>query len=164
MLNFFKRKRSRNCQFIAPMSGEIIAIQDVPDEVFSEKMMGDGFAVNPSSGLVCSPCDGEILQIFPTSHAIVLKSTEGLEMIIHIGLDTVKLKGEGFKRLIEVGKHVKAGDLLLEIDLDYVKNHAKSLISPIVITNVERIENMKIHYKTCKMKDHIGHVSIIEEG
>lgn len=160
MFNFFKRKLSNNCQFIAPMSGEIIALQDVPDKVFSEKMMGDGFAINPSSGLVCSPCDGEILQIFPTSHAIVLRSPEGLEIIIHIGLDTVKLKGEGFKRLIEVGDHVKAGDMLLEIDMDYVKAHAKSLISPVVITNIELINNMNIHYKRCKIKDGIGYVSL----
>lgn len=160
MLNFLKRKFTNNCQFIAPMSGKIIALQDVPDKVFSEKMMGDGFAVDPVNGLVCSPCDGEILQIFPTSHAIVLKSPEGLEIIIHIGLDTVKLKGEGFKRLVEVGSQVKAGDLLLEVDIESVRLKAKSMISPIVITNMDQVNNMKIHYKTCSMKDSVGYVSL----
>lgn len=164
MFKFFKKNHKNNCHFIAPMTGEIIAIQDVPDRVFSEKMMGDGFAVNPTAGLVCSPCDGTILQIFPTSHALVLKSVHGLEIIIHIGLDTVKLKGEGFKRHVETGQQVKAGDLLLEIDMDFIKNNAKSLISPIVITNLDMIEDLNIQYKSYKMKDNIGYVTLKEMG
>lgn len=164
MFSFFTKKQSKECQLIAPMSGEVIAIQDVPDRVFSEKMMGDGFAIKPTNGIVCSPCDGEILQIFPTNHALVLKSIDGLEIIIHLGLDTVQLKGQGFKRLVEVGDHVKAGDLILEMDLTIVNANEKSFISPVVIINVDLIENLKIHYKTCKMKERIGMVTIKEEG
>ncbi|PKM93316.1 MAG: PTS glucose transporter subunit IIA [Firmicutes bacterium HGW-Firmicutes-1] len=160
MFNFFKKSHNKTCHLIAPMEGEIIPIQDVPDQVFSEKMMGDGFAIKPTNGLVCSPCDGEVLQIFPTNHALVVHSIEGLDIIIHIGLDTVQLKGEGFTRLVEVGKHVKAGDPLLQMDLKVMEKYEKCIISPIVITNIECIESMKINYKNYKIKESIGKVII----
>ncbi|PKM52159.1 MAG: PTS glucose transporter subunit IIA [Firmicutes bacterium HGW-Firmicutes-7] len=163
MFKFFKKSHNKTCHFVAPMEGEIIPIQDVPDKVFSEKMMGDGFAIKPTNGLVCSPCDGEVLQIFPTNHALVIHSTQGLDIILHIGLDTVQLKGEGFKRLVEVGAHVKSGDSLLQMDMEIMEKHSKCIISPIVITNIECIESIKINYKTYKIKDNIGKVVMKEE-
>ncbi len=118
----------------APLTGEVTSLSEVPDQVFSEKMMGDGIAIKPSQGEVRAPFNGKIQMIFPTKHAIGLVSDSGLELLIHIGLDTVKLNGEGFTLHVEEGQEVKQGDLLINFDLDYIRNHAKSDITPIIVT------------------------------
>ncbi|RLL41134.1 PTS glucose transporter subunit IICBA [Oceanobacillus piezotolerans] len=121
---------------VAPMNGEIIPITEVPDEVFAGKMMGDGFAIKPSDGVVVAPVNGKIINIFPTKHAIGIMSEGGKEILIHVGLDTVNLKGEGFEMLIEEGAIVEAGQPLLKADLDYIEKHAKSTVTPVVFTNL----------------------------
>ncbi|HCC5610733.1 TPA: PTS transporter subunit IIABC [Staphylococcus aureus] len=118
----------------APLTGEVTPLSEVPDQVFSEKMMGDGIAIKPSQGEVRAPFNGKIQMIFPTKHAIGLVSDSDLELLIHIGLDTVKLNGEGFTLHVEEGQEVKQGDLLINFDLDYIRNHAKSDITPIIVT------------------------------
>ncbi|HCX2166864.1 TPA: PTS transporter subunit IIABC [Staphylococcus aureus] len=118
----------------APLTGEVTPLSEVPDQVFSEKMMGDGIAIKPSQGKVRTPFNGKVQMIFPTKHAIGLVSDSGLELLIHIGLDTVKLNGEGFTLHVEEGQEVKQGDLLINFDLDYIRNHAKSDITPIIVT------------------------------
>ncbi|HDE4671747.1 TPA: PTS transporter subunit IIABC [Staphylococcus aureus] len=118
----------------APLTGEVTPLSEVPDQVFSEKMMGDGIAIKPSQGEVRAPFNGKIQMIFPTKHAIGLVSDSGLELLIHIGLDTVKLNGEGFTLHVKEGQEVKQGDLLINFDLDYIRNHAKSDITPIIVT------------------------------
>ncbi len=118
----------------APLTGEVTPLSEVPDQVFSEKMMGDGIAIKPSQGEVRAPFNGKVQMIFPTKHAIGLVSDSGLELLIHIGLDTVKLNGEGFTLYVEEGQEVKQGDLLINFDLDYIRNHAKSDITPIIVT------------------------------
>ncbi|HCY9245874.1 TPA: glucose-specific PTS transporter subunit IIBC [Staphylococcus aureus] len=118
----------------APLTGEVTPLSEVPDQVFGEKMMGDGIAIKPSQGEVRAPFNGKVQMIFPTKHAIGLVSDSGLELLIHIGLDTVKLNGEGFTLHVEEGQEVKQGDLLINFDLDYIRNHAKSDITPIIVT------------------------------
>lgn len=118
----------------APLTGEVTPLSEVPDQVFSEKMMGDGIAIKPSQGEVRAPFNGKVQMIFPTKHAIGLVSDSGLELLIHIGLDIVKLNGEGFTLHVEEGQEVKQGDLLINFDLDYIRNHAKSDITPIIVT------------------------------
>ncbi|UXU36875.1 glucose-specific PTS transporter subunit IIBC [Staphylococcus aureus] len=118
----------------APLTGEVTPLSEVPDQVFSEKMMGDGIAIKPSQGEIRAPFNGKVQMIFPTKHAIGLVSDSGLELLIHIGLDTVKLNGEGFTLHVEEGQEVKQGDLLINFDLDYIRNHAKSDITPIIVT------------------------------
>ncbi|HDP5858908.1 TPA: PTS transporter subunit IIABC [Staphylococcus aureus] len=118
----------------APLTGEVTPLSEVPDQVFSEKMMGDGIAIKPSQGEVRAPFNGKVQMIFPTKHAIGLVSDSGLELLTHIGLDTVKLNGEGFTLHVEEGQEVKQGDLLINFDLDYIRNHAKSDITPIIVT------------------------------
>lgn len=144
MLNWFKKdkKEKEKVSLYAPMDGCIKDLADVPDAVFSGKMLGDGFAVDPVAGQVVSPCEGTIRQIFPTKHAIGIETPEGLEILIHVGIDTVELKGEGFTAHVEAGSQVKVGDLLLEVDLDAVKAAGKSLITPIVITNMDKVESL----------------------
>lgn len=142
MLNLFKKEI--NIKLLAPMTGEIIELENVPDEVFASKMIGEGLAINPSDNEILSPCDGKIVQLFPTKHAIGIETKEGLEILIHIGIDTVVLNGNGFKSFVSQGDRVFAGDKLLEIDLDYISKNAKSTITPILITNMDKVKELSI--------------------
>ena len=129
----------------APLSGKVVALDEVPDPVFAQKMMGEGIAIEPIEGKVVSPVDGEILQVFPTKHAIGIKAENGAEILIHIGLETVALNGQGFTDHVSGGSKVKKGDILITFDLDFIKKEAKSTITPIIITNtndMETIENI----------------------
>ncbi|MFF2877424.1 PTS glucose transporter subunit IIA [Gottfriedia sp. NPDC057991] len=128
----------------APLTGEIHPLSEVPDPVFAEKMMGDGFAITPSEGVVVAPFDGEIVQVFHTKHAIGIRSNEGVEILIHVGLETVKLNGEGFDAHITEGQKVNAGDHLLTFNIDYIKENAKSTITPVIFTNGDALENIKV--------------------
>ena len=130
--------------FVSPMQGEMKALSEVPDQVFSQKMMGDGFAILPTKGLVVSPVDGEIATFFPTKHAIGIKAHDGREILIHVGIDTVNLKGEGFEALVAQGEKVKAGQPLLKMDLAYLKAHATSIITPIIFTNLLDGETLEV--------------------
>ncbi|MFS0674020.1 glucose-specific PTS transporter subunit IIBC [Ornithinibacillus sp. 179-J 7C1 HS] len=131
-------------QFIAPIKGEIVPISEVPDQVFSGKMMGDGFAIKPQDGLVVAPVNGKIMNAFPTKHALGILSEGGKEILIHFGLDTVNLKGEGFELLVEEGESVKAGQPLLKVDVRYIEENATSSITPIVFTNLKEGEKVVI--------------------
>ena len=137
MFGFLKRKvREVN----APINGQLIAIEEVDDEVFSSRMAGDGVAILPVGDIFVSPIDGVITKIFSTNHAYSVKSKQDLEVLVHIGLETVALKGEGFERLAEEGDEVKAGDPIIKADLNYIKAHAKDIITPILITDESKYE------------------------
>ncbi|MFC7064215.1 glucose-specific PTS transporter subunit IIBC [Halobacillus seohaensis] len=138
--------------FVSPLKGKILSITDVPDQVFSGKMMGDGFAIEPIDGKIVSPINGKVLNVFPTKHAIGLQADNGMEILIHIGIDTVKLKGEGFTSMIEEGTVVEQGQTLMEVDLNYVSEHATSIITPIVFTNLE--EDQKVEVTAAGEVDH----------
>lgn len=131
-------------KYVAPIKGKLLPITEVPDQVFSGKMMGDGFAIVPAEGLVVSPVNGKIMNVFPTKHAIGIQSEGGKELLIHFGLDTVNLKGEGFELFVEEGDTVKAGQPLMQADLDYIEEHATSTITPIVFTNLGEDEKLVI--------------------
>ncbi|MFP5109786.1 N-acetylglucosamine-specific PTS transporter subunit IIBC [Neobacillus sp. C211] len=130
-------------EFIMPIEGEIIPLHEVPDQVFSQKMMGDGFAIVPSKGSVVSPVDGEIINIFPTKHALGLKSKQGYEILIHVGMDTVNLKGEGFTVLVKEGEQITKGQEILKFDLDFIKKSAPSTVTPIIFTNLTKLNVKK---------------------
>ena len=122
-------------QIFAPINGEIIPLDQVPDPVFSQKMLGEGVAIMPKQGSIHSPIEGTIILVSDTKHAIGLRSSDGTEILIHIGLETVSLKGNGFTVLVKAGDAVSVGQSLIEVDWDYISEHAKSIITPIVITN-----------------------------
>src|SRR5699024_3495881 len=121
----------------APGKGKIIPLSEVPDQVFAGKMMGDGVGFVPEDGEIVAPFTGTVKTIFPTKHAIGLESDEGVELLIHIGIDTVKLNGEGFESKVETGDTVKQGQTLMLVDFDYIKANAPSSVTPLVITNLE---------------------------
>lgn len=136
---FFGKKEEtvKTIQLLAPLTGKAVSLADVPDPVFSEKMMGDGFAIEPSDGIVVSPVEGEIMQVFPTKHAVGIRARNGAEILVHIGLETVSLKGEGFETHVKQGDSVKAGDKLVTFDMTVINEKAKSAITPIIITNTD---------------------------
>lgn len=127
-----------NMQVAAPFKGKPVSLEDVPDEVFATKMMGDGIGFIPQSNVVVAPFNGKVKTIFPTKHAIGLESDEGLEMLIHIGVDTVKLNGQGFETLVEVDQVIELGQPLINIDLEYIENHASSIVTPLIFTNLQQ--------------------------
>ena len=136
---------------IAPLSGEIVGIEDVPDVVFAEKIVGDGVAIRPTGNKMVAPCDGEIGKIFETNHAFSLESDSGIELFVHFGIDTVELKGEGFTRIAQEGQKVKAGDTIIEFDLELLKEKAKSVLTPVVISNMDEIKELQKMSGTVKV-------------
>ncbi|WP_245837301.1 glucose PTS transporter subunit IIA [Virgibacillus phasianinus] len=126
----------------APISGAIRQLDVVPDPTFAEKLMGDGLAIEPSDGNVVAPFDGKVVQIFPTKHAVGLESNAGVEVLIHIGLETVSLDGEGFQAHVVQGDWVKAGDTLITFDPVFIKEKAKSVITPVIVTNGDVLETL----------------------
>ncbi|BEM66514.1 PTS N-acetylglucosamine transporter subunit IIABC [Serratia marcescens] len=120
---------------VAPVTGEVVALEQVPDEAFASKAVGDGLAIRPTDKIVVAPADGTVVKIFNTNHAFCLETDKGAEIVVHMGIDTVALEGQGFKRLVEEGAEVKAGQPILELDLDYLNANARSMISPVVVSN-----------------------------
>jgi multiphosphoryl transfer protein len=127
---------------IAPLSGQLVPIEHVPDPVFSQRMVGDGISIDPLSDRLLSPCDGEVVQLHPAGHAVTVTTGAGLEVMLHIGLDTVALKGSGFTPKVAVGDRVTVGTELIAFDLDHVATHAKSLLTQVVVLNTERVASL----------------------
>lgn len=165
--SIFNSKISNNDDYVivkAPISGKIINLSEVKDEVFAGGMVGDGIAIEPSEGIVVAPFDGKVKQIFSTMHAVVLESKEGLVILIHIGLDTVKLKGKGFKTLVIEEQEIKVGDSIIRFDIDYIKKSKYHLQTPVVIPegdNIKAIEFTEEKYVN-KGKDLLMKVSLIK--
>lgn len=130
--------------FVSPMKGKVMNLSEVKDKVFSEGIMGDGFAIELEVGEIVSPVDGKVAMTYPTKHAIGIKSDNGMEILIHIGMDTVELDGNGFESFVEDNQKIKKGQLLARVDLDYIKEKGKSLVSPVVFTSGEKIKLLDV--------------------
>jgi phosphoenolpyruvate-protein phosphotransferase len=126
-------------QVFAPVSGQVWSLERVPDAVFAQKMVGDGLSVDPSDAMLVAGCGGKVVSLHAACHAVTLLTPEGLELLMHVGIDTVTLKGKGFKPRVKAGDQVKTGDPLIEFELDFLATHAKSLLTQIVVTNSERV-------------------------
>ena len=130
---------ARRLSFVAPISGQVWPLDRVPDPVFAQKMVGDGLSIDPTDAVLIAACDGEVVALHAAGHAVTLRTPEGIDLLMHVGIDTVNLKGEGFRPLVKVGERVRAGAPLIEFDLDFVATHAKSLLTQVVIANSERV-------------------------
>jgi PTS system glucose-specific IIC component len=130
--------------FLSPANGKVLKLSEVPDKTFAENILGEGFAIEPNEGVIYAPCSGQIMNVFPTKHAIGILSEDGLEVLVHVGIDTVRMKGEGFQSFVAEGDQVTAGDKLIEFNLELVRQRATSVITPIIITNMEMLESLKI--------------------
>ena len=133
---------STGIQIFAPVSGLIVPIEDVPDVVFAEKIVGDGLAIRPTGNRMVAPCDGVVRKIFETNHAFSMESDTGVELFVHFGIDTVELKGEGFRRIASEGQTVKVGDIIIEFDLALLESKAKSTLTPVVISNMDAVKQL----------------------
>ncbi|WP_214828733.1 PTS sugar transporter subunit IIA [Exiguobacterium algae] len=127
----------------SPMEGDVIPLEDVPDPVFNEKMMGNGIAILPTNGRVVAPCNGTVIQIAPSKHAIGIRSEAGAEILIHIGLDTVELEGRPFTLHVKAGDEVSTGQALMTADLESIHQAGKDSVTPMVVTNEKTLSH---HY------------------
>jgi len=145
----------------SPIDGEIIDLNKVPEGAFSGKLLGDGFAIIPTGNKVYSPADGEVVVLFPTKHAVVILTEEGLEILIHIGINTSSLQGEAFTVHAPKGTKVKTGDLLITFDNEIIKKNGKSPISPIIITNMNVVKGLSVDFGNKKALEKVCEVTLI---
>ncbi|WP_338486639.1 phosphoenolpyruvate--protein phosphotransferase [Pseudomonas trivialis] len=144
----------------APLSGPLLALGDVPDDVFASGAMGDGIAIDPLNDCLHAPCDGVIIHVARTGHALTIRAANGAELLMHLGIDTVELGGEGFELLVEHGAQVSNGQALVRFDLDRIARRCKSLVSPIILTNSERFELTPRSLKTVKVGEPLMQVAV----
>ena len=156
MFGFLKRKQR---EVYAPVDGQVVGLDQVDDEVFSQGLAGDGVAIKPVSDVFTAPISGRVSKIFATNHAYSIKSDKDLEVLVHIGLDTVNLKGNGFERLVNEGDEVKAGDGIIKVDLAYLGEHAKDTITPILISEESDVKMIEKKLKIVKSGDVIMEVN-----
>lgn len=139
-MGLFSRKKKNDVLLITPFAtGKAVTLDVVPDQVFAQRMMGDGIAIEPTSSTIVSPIDGEVTVVFPTGHAYGITRADGLEVLVHLGIDTVELEGKGFTKKVEMGDKVSRGDVLCEMDLDFIREAGKPIISPMIITSGQTV-------------------------
>ena len=148
LFDFLKKNKEEKVQvfegkILAPISGRILPIEEVPDEVFAQKMVGDGVAIEPfESGVMVAPAAGRLEKIFETNHAFSIVTPAGIEIFVHFGMDTVQLEGKGFERLVNEGDIVEAGTPLIKYDYEFLKANASSIITPVIISNYDDYSNL----------------------
>src|ERR687898_1655132 len=133
---------SSDLRIIAPLAGILVPLDQVPDPVFAQKMVGDGISLDPVSNELLAPVSGTVTQLHNAHHALTITTPEGIEVLVHIGLDTVMLRGDGFTPRVKIGDKVKVGQPVIGFDADKVARNARSLLTEIVIANLERVERM----------------------
>jgi len=155
MFKFLKRKIR---DVYAPVDGQLVALESVPDAVFSQKMVGDGVAIKPIGSEFVAPIDGVVSKIFATNHAYSIKSDKDLEVMVHIGLDTVALDGRGFERIAQEGDSVKVGDVIIKANLHLLQQEGKDTITPIILTDSSDVKHIEKKYIIVKANDKIMEV------
>lgn len=159
MFNFFKKKDNKT-EIFAPAKGTLKPLADVEDEVFSKGLVGKGFAIIPQDSMVYSPVEGEVAMIFPTKHAVGIKTKEGLEFILHIGVDTVNLKGEGFEVLVKEQDVVKPGAPIMKVDYEYIKSKGLPQDVICVVSNAETFELDQENYSLVESERRVAYCEI----
>ena len=152
---------SKMVSISSPLEGEIMDLKDVEDEVFASGVTGKGVAIVPSNNVVCSPVDGTVSVLFPSKHAVGITTSEGIELLVHIGLNTVMLNGDGFTAFVKQGDQVKKGQKVLEFDKEFIQSKGCSLQSPILVTNADQFKDIIIDSKkTVKTGEEIYEVLV----
>lgn len=150
MFNFFKKKQKEETNTVekknlyAPANGRVISVTEVADPVFSQKMMGDGYAVIPTDGKIYSPVDGKVMSVFPTKHAVGIQMDNGIEILLHMGLDTVELNGKPFETHVSEGDVLSATTLVATCDLEALAEAGKDNAMVVVITNMDKVESFDL--------------------
>ncbi|SKA95185.1 PTS system IIA component, Glc family [Caloramator quimbayensis] len=136
--------KKANNEVVSPVSGKVLELSEVEDEAFKSGIVGEGIAIIPEDDIIKSPIDGRLAMIFKTNHAFAVLSDDGAEILVHIGMDTVRLNGEGFTRLIEEGQNIKKGQEIIKIDRKLIESRGYSIVTPVVITNPEKEVEIKV--------------------
>lgn len=155
-----KTTEGKELELVAPITGNLISLSNVPDPVFSQGMMGQGFGIEPTEGKVVSPVNGKVISVFPTKHAVTLQADNGTEILIHFGLDTTLLKGEGFTSHVTDGQAVKAGDLLLTVDTEAIRDKVPSLSTPVVFPSLSEGQKIVINGEGSVTAGESGRITI----
>lgn len=141
MLGFGKKKRE--ISIIAPITGRIVPLEQVPDPAFAQKIIGDGIAIEPTKGVLVAPFDGHVIHLIHSHHSLVLGHESGLELLVHIGVNTVSLQGKPFKPQVQSGDKVKTGQMLIEFDIAQIKAAGLSVITPIIVANGDLVAELR---------------------
>ena len=158
MFGLFKKKQ---VGIVSPVDGDLIELEDINDQVFSKRLVGDGVAIVPTSGTITSPINGVVTRIFPTKHAFMITSPSGVEVMVHVGLDTVALKGEGFTCLVKEGDTVGQACPILEVDFEFLKSKNKDIVTPIIVTSDKEITLEKYKIGTIREGESLLKVKFI---
>lgn len=156
LMNKMFSKKSAYITLLAPLEGTVISLSGVEDEVFSKKILGDGFAIIPSSNEIHAPIDATVDTVFETGHAVSMTADCGPELLIHCGIDTVKLAGKGFEPVVKAGQRVKAGELLLRFDQKVIKEGGFLNTTPVIILNSDRFSVSSVSSGDCHIGDNIA--------
>ena len=140
----FKFKKRQEETFQNGIKGTLLDLSEVPDQMFAKRLLGDGYAIKPQEGVIHAPLSGKITVAFPTGHAYGIETPTGLEILIHVGIDTVALNGEGFTSHVKQGDSIKQGDILCQVDLDVLEKHNTSSITPVIFTSGESVSLTQI--------------------
>lgn len=161
MFNFLNKKSKNKVNLSSIGKGELITLEKVNDPVFSNKMMGDGVAVILSDRTVVAPCDGTICLISDTKHAFGIKTAENIEILVHIGLETVNLKGQGFEYFVNVNDSVKKGEPILKVDLDLMKEKGIDLVTPIIVLESDKYKIEKMTEKEVEIDSIVMEIEVL---
>jgi PTS system beta-glucosides-specific IIC component len=140
----FNSKEQPEVSIAAPVSGKLVPVQDVPDETFSGEMLGKGAAIQPSEGKIFSPVDGTVTSAFSTGHALSITSVDGAEILVHVGIDTVELKGKYFTKHVNEDDKVRKGDLLIEVDLEGARSEGYDMVVPVIVMNMDSFSSITV--------------------
>ncbi|MHA0855318.1 PTS sugar transporter subunit IIA [Paenibacillus sp. CMAA1364] len=143
LTKLFGKSKQHMTEIYSPISGQVMPLTAVPDEAFAGKHMGDGIAIQPTDGKVIAPFDGKVTHLIHTNHAIVVEHPSGVQLLIHIGINTVALKGEAFTAHVSTGDSFKAGDLLIEFDIDAITKGGYPTITPVVVANEDEVKRLE---------------------
>ncbi|SFE61504.1 PTS system, glucose-specific IIA component [Paenibacillus catalpae] len=146
-------KKTNSVSVAAPLSGKLVPLSEVPDEAFAQGLMGDGVAIEPTEGRVIAPFDGVVSHLIDTHHALIIEHSSGLQLLIHVGINTVALNGDGFKALVNTGDSFKAGQTLLECDLDKIRSAGYPVITPVIVANEDGAEKVECTFTTVQAGD-----------
>ena len=138
------REKGEIIKIVSPLKGKLVKLENVKDEAFSSGALGKGAAIEPEEGVLYAPADGTVSALFPTGHAIGITTETGLELLLHVGMDTVQLDGKGFKTLVEAGDTVKQGQKLVEFDMELIQEAGYSLVTPVLVTNFDEFEEIEV--------------------
>jgi glucose-specific phosphotransferase system IIA component len=150
---------SKIIEMLLPVEGRVLPLTEVNDYLFNKKIMGEGIAIEPFGNYVYSPVDGEVTLVYDAKHAIAIKTEDGLQILLHIGIDSVKLEGRGFATYVKVGDRVNKGDKILFFDKEYLEKKVSSL-TPFVITNPELVETIDTNFKASKVRDVVLRITL----